>query len=113
MVSEHYKLSVINNLIEIIRNEKALVFYKGIKFRPIFEDLNGQKNILTYEKIACLNKKLGSDSIELLDKKTGIISEKFNNYDGFLLSKGYVVPINDFSAINNLKINICNKYAKF
>ena len=113
LVSENYKVSEINNLIEIIKNEKELVFYKGIKFRPIFEDLNGQKNILAYEKIACLNKKLGNDSIELLDKKTGIISEKFNNYDGFLLSKGYVVPINDFSAINNLKINICNKYAKF
>ena len=113
LVSENYKVSEINNLIEIIKNEKELVFYKGIKFRPIFEDLNGQKNILAYEKIACLNKKLGNDSIELLDKKTGIISEKFNNYDGFLLSKGYVVPINDFSAINNLKINICKKYAKF
>ena len=112
MVSEHYKLSVINNLIEIIRNEKALVFYKGIKFKPFFEDLNDQTYSCIW-KDCFLNQKFVSDSIELPDKKTGIISEKFNNYDGFLLSKGYLVLIDNFSAINNYKINICKKYTKF
>ncbi len=68
MVSEHYKLSVINNLIEIIRNEKALVFYKGIKFKPFFEDLNEQTYSCIW-KDCFLNQKLVSDSIELPDKK--------------------------------------------
>ena len=68
MVSEHYKLSVINNLIEIIRNEKALVFYKGIKFKPFFEDLNYQTYSCIW-KDCFLNQKFVSDSIELPDKK--------------------------------------------
>ena len=31
----------------------------------------------------------------------------------FLVSRGYLVPINDFSNIESLNMNIWDKYAKF
>ena len=68
-----------------------------IRFRPIFENLNNQKEGLDYTKIICLNPKLKDQTYKKWAKK---------------YSDNYFNP-NSSLAMNSLKKKVCKKYAKF
>ena len=65
--------------------------------------------------MACPNTEIKEQSIyELIDDKTGFISESFNEkFDSYKLSDGYVIAKYDSTAEDLLKIDACKKYAKF
>ena len=69
---------------------------KKFRFRPIYEDLNGKKVGLDYEKISCVNKNLS------IDEQKRII-----------LLSGENFPFTDGTAIQLMKQKVCDKYAKF
>ena len=104
-------LKVLNNQISIIENEKEGTLYVGLKYRTIFEDINGDRSARGYEKVACLNPNLNTEMLKLIDRKKRVIYEsKKPNQD---LSEGYVVPSFDSTALDGLKRDACQKYAKF
>tara|TARA_B100000212_G_C27301091_1_gene501532 strand:+ start:69 stop:839 length:771 start_codon:yes stop_codon:yes gene_type:complete len=108
------ELKLINFKIDEITKEEESIFLKGIRFRPIFQDLNGSFIDKSYEKVACVNPKLDKSILKLIDEKKGQFSEGYNKkFDAFPLSDGYVIPKYDGSAIDYLKIKACKKYAKF
>ena len=102
---------VLNNQISIIENEKEGILYVGLKYRTIFEDINGKRSARGYEKVACLNPNLNAEMLKLIDRKKRVIyeSKKLNQE----LSEGYVVPSFDSTALDGLKRDACQKYAKF
>ena len=104
-------LENLNNQISIIENEKEKTLYVGLKYRTIFEDINGDRSARGYEKVACLNPNISSKLIKLIDRKKRVIYE-LNKLDQEL-SEGYVVPTFDSTALDILKQDACKKYAEF
>ena len=108
------EIKLLDNKISQIKNEKETILYTGLKFRPIYEDLNGTKVSQGYEKVACENGKVTEEVQNLLNMKMGIFTEMYNErFSDFPLSNGYVVTKYDYSAIDSLKVDACRKYAKF
>ncbi len=111
---EELKLELVNLNIDEITKVEESIFLKSLKFRPIYEDLNGTRIAQGYEKVACENPKLDNFILKLIDKKKGQFSERLNEtFDKFPLSDGYVIPKYDGLALDSLKIEACMKYAKF
>ena len=67
-----------------------------VNFRPIFQDLNNQKQVLDYIDIICINP-------VLKEKNSNYWSEKYADYSFE----------NTFLAIDIVKKKVCNKFAKF
>ena len=68
-----------------------------IRFRPIFVDLNKQKNALGYEEISCLKN----------DYFTSVLGEKYLNLKSKQPKKMSSL------AYESMKAKVCKKYAKF
>lgn len=108
------KIKLLDNKIAQIKIEQESILFKGLKFRPIYQDLNGIKTTQGYEKVACENNKVDQEVQKFLNNKKGIFSEMYNEkFDKYPLSDGYVVTKYDNSVIDSLKISACKKYAKF
>ena len=67
-----------------------------VNFRPIFQDLNNQKQVLDYVDIICINP-------VLKEKNSNYWSEKYADYSFE----------NTYLAIDTIKQKVCNKFAKF
>ena len=103
----------VENLKEVlnhIKKQSENVFFVGLKFRPIFEDLMGNRSGQTYIKVACLNPNIDKKILNIVDIKKGIIRESVRDGN---LSDGYVVPKFDSTAIDGLKREACLKYDNF
>ena len=86
---------------EFIANENY-VHFKDIEFQPIYVNLNGQKIPSTIGKVACLNPKTSKRTIEIWNKYAGEENLKNN------------LPVKYSSSVyEQLKIKVCEKYAKF
>ena len=89
--------------------EKQNVHFIGIRFRPIFVDLNNQKKALSYDKVGCINPKINKETLEIWDWYTGI--QKFK---GEKKPDEYNAPAaNSSLAYDQMQYEICKKYAKF
>jgi len=86
---------------EYISNENY-VHFKDIEFQPIYVNLNGQKIPSNIGKVACLNPQTSKRTIEIWNKYAGQETLKNN------------LPVKYSSSVyEQLKIKVCEKYAKF
>ena len=93
-----------------LQAETESIHFIGVKFRPIFIDLNGNKQAKGYDRVGCLNPKLKEKTIQFWDYFTSIRrfkgqknrSEYFNAPD----EKSLI-------AYEQVKVKLCEKYAKF
>ena len=83
----------------IANSEEEKIHWFNIRFRPVFVDLNNNKNALGYEQIACINPNLNITTLKAWDKYAGI--EKYQPKKITLL------------AYELMKSEVCRKYAKF
>ena len=102
---EESNIDYLDGVISTIRNEDESILWTGLKFRPIFQDLNGKEIAQGYEKVACENQKVSNKVQYFLEAKKEEMS--------FAFLKSYDVAEYDYSAINSLRIDACKKYAKF
>ena len=70
-----------------------------IKFRPIFIDLNKQKNAAGYEYVHCINPKLEVQTLAI--------------WDSYKKVKSYQPEKITYTAYQLMKSKVCDKYAKF
>ena len=92
-----------------INLEEQNVHFVGIRFRPIFVDLNNQKSALDYDKVGCINPKINKETLEMWDYFTGI--QKFKGEKN--LEVYNAVDTNSSLAYEQMRETICDKYAKF
>ena len=92
-----------------INIEEQIVHFVGIRFRPIFVDLNNQKSALDYDKVGCINPKINKETLEIWDWFTGI--QKFTGRKK--LDAYNAVDTNSSLAYEQMRAKICDKYAKF
>ena len=105
---EEEKQTVISKK-NIINTEEQNVHFIGIKFRPIFVDLNKQKKALGYDKVGCINPKINKETLEIWDYYTGI-----QQFKGDKNPDRYNAPdANSSLAYEQMRFEICKKYAKF
>ena len=92
-----------------INLEEQNVHFVGVRFRPIFVDLNNQKSALDYDKVGCINPKINKETLEIWDWFTGI--QKFKGRKK--LDAYNAVDTNSSLAYEKMRAMICDKYAKF
>ena len=92
-----------------INSEEKNIHFVGIRFRPIFVDLNNQKSALDYDKVGCLNPNIKPETLKFWNYFTSIISKKGKKAPDY-----YNAPA-EFStlAYEQMRYEICKKYAKF
>ena len=92
-----------------LNKEGQNVHFVGIRFRPIFVDLNNQKSALDYDKVGCVNPKIKKETLKIWDYFTGI--QKFKGKKSLDV---YNAPdANSSLAYEQMRAKICTKYAKF
>ncbi len=79
--------------------EKEKTHWVLVKFRPIFVDLNKNKESLGYKYISCMNPKLKLTTQKIWERISSV-----EEYQPKKLS---------FTAYESMKAKVCEKYAKF